>query len=135
MPRVAIVVPQSPFPSLIESRRGKTAGRVAAGRGNADGGWAPEADCGGETAGDAQRDVPVAWESLVDQKSETLLSGRDSIPQEGSRNARVQRVVRITSLVAQEVRVCVCASMNALYSQSKSTFWLFLMSQSSQKDR
>lgn len=39
--------------------------------------------------------------------SEMSFSGRDSIPQEGapgSRNARVRRAVRISSIVAQEVR-------------------------------
>ncbi|KAM6900491.1 voltage-gated inwardly rectifying potassium channel KCNH2 [Xenentodon cancila] len=35
--------------------------------------------------------------------SEMSLSGRDSLPQEGGRNARVRRAVRISSLVAQEV--------------------------------
>uniref|UniRef100_A0A3Q3ABV8 Potassium voltage-gated channel subfamily H member 2 n=1 Tax=Kryptolebias marmoratus TaxID=37003 RepID=A0A3Q3ABV8_KRYMA len=35
--------------------------------------------------------------------SEMSLSGRDSLPQEGARNARVRRAVRISSLVAHEV--------------------------------
>lgn len=40
--------------------------------------------------------------------SEMSFSGRDSIPQDGapgSRNARVRRAVRISSIVAQEVSV------------------------------
>ncbi|KAL6488962.1 hypothetical protein MHYP_G00027030 [Metynnis hypsauchen] len=40
--------------------------------------------------------------------SEMSLSGRDSIPQEGTaggRNARMKRAVRISSIVAQEVSV------------------------------
>lgn len=113
VPPVPIVVPPSPFSSLRESRRGRTAGGVAAGRGSADGGWAPGASCGGGTVGDACWDVPMARGSWVDQMSEMSLSGRDSIPQEGGRNARVRRAVRISSLVAQEVRVCVCVCVYA----------------------
>ncbi|KAG7526910.1 potassium voltage-gated channel subfamily H member 2-like [Solea senegalensis] len=41
--------------------------------------------------------------SWAEQMSEMSLSGRDSLPQEGGRNARVRRAVRISSLVAQEV--------------------------------
>uniref|UniRef100_A0A671YKE8 Potassium voltage-gated channel subfamily H member 2 n=1 Tax=Sparus aurata TaxID=8175 RepID=A0A671YKE8_SPAAU len=47
--------------------------------------------------------VPLGRGSWVDQMSEMSLSGRDSLPQEGGRNARVRRAVRISSLVAQEV--------------------------------
>ncbi|TWW70524.1 hypothetical protein D4764_17G0000060 [Takifugu flavidus] len=44
----------------------------------------------------------VARGSWGDHMSEMSLSGRDSIPQEGGRNARVRRAVRISSIVAQE---------------------------------
>ncbi|KAJ8010543.1 hypothetical protein DPEC_G00076180 [Dallia pectoralis] len=46
----------------------------------------------------------------TDHMSEMSLSGRDSIPQDGSRNARVKRAVRISSIVAQEVSYW-CASV------------------------
>uniref|UniRef100_A0A3B3B570 Potassium voltage-gated channel subfamily H member 2 n=1 Tax=Oryzias melastigma TaxID=30732 RepID=A0A3B3B570_ORYME len=55
--------------------------------------------------GEARWDVaePVGRGSWADQMSEMSLSGRDSLPTEGGRNARVRRAVRISSLVAQEV--------------------------------
>lgn len=111
------VVPPSPFASLRESRRGwGAAGRVAAGQGSADGGWTPGASCRGGTVGYACWDVSMTMGSWVDQMSEMSLSGRDSIPQEGGRNARVRRAVRISSIVAQEVGlcVCVCASVSVI---------------------
>ena len=115
VPTVTVVAPASPVASLRESRRVRTAGGVAAGRGSADGGWAP----GAGTAGDARWDAPMARGSWVDQMSEMSLSGRDSIPQDGGRNARVRRAVRISSLVAQEVRwcarTCVCVCRNMKY--------------------
>lgn len=112
VPTVPTVVPPSPFPSLGGSEGGRTADGVA-GRGSADGGRARGASWGG--TGDARWDVPVPLGrgSWVDQMSEMSLSGRDSLPQEGGRNARVRRAVRISSLVAQEVSgraVCVFGS-------------------------
>lgn len=100
VPTVPIVVPPSPFPSLGESGGGRTADGVA-GRGSADGGRARGGSWGG--ARDARWEVPVGRGSWADQMSEMSLSGRDSLPQEGGRNARVRRAVRISSLVAQEV--------------------------------
>lgn len=104
VPAVPIVVPPSPFPSLGESGGGRTADGVA-GRGSVDGGRARGGSWGG--MGEARRDVavPVGRNSWADQMSELSLSGRDSLPQEGGRNARVRRAVRISSLVAQEVSV------------------------------
>lgn len=62
--------------------------------------------CGGDGRGPCeQRDARCSGGS--DQMmSEMSLSGRDSIGQEGaqsSRNGRVKRAVRISSIVAQEV--------------------------------
>ncbi len=51
--------------------------------------------------------MPAARGGSEQMMSEMSFSGRDSIPQEGapgSRNARVRRAVRISSIVAQEVR-------------------------------
>lgn len=82
----------------------RTADGVAAGRGSTDGERAQGASWGEGTGGDAQWDLSMGRGSWVDQMSEMSLSGqRDSIPQEGGRNARVRRAVRISSLVAQEV--------------------------------
>ncbi|KAI9527313.1 hypothetical protein NQZ68_031450 [Dissostichus eleginoides] len=104
VPTVPTVVPPSPFPSLGESGGGRTADGVA-GRGGADGGRARWGSWGG--TGNARWDVPVppGRGSWVDQMSDMSLSGRDSLTQDGGRNARVRRAVRISSIVAQEVRV------------------------------
>lgn len=110
VPTVPVVVPPSPFPSLGEIGGRRTADGVA-GRGSADGGRARGGSWGG--MGEARWDMPmpVGRGSWAEQMSERSLSGRDSLPQEGGRNARVRRAVRISSLVAQEVSegaVCVC---------------------------
>jgi len=109
VPTVPTVVPPSPLPSLGESGGERTADGVA-GRASVDGGRARGGSWGG--MGEARRDVPVpaGRGSWADQISEMSLSGRDSLPQEGGRNARVRRAVRISSLVAQEVsgEQCVC---------------------------
>lgn len=77
-----------------------------------DGGARMEGGQGGAAGGassDARWDIPIPLGrgSWADQMSEMSLSGRDSLPQEGGRNARVRRAVRISSLVAQEVSNCV----------------------------
>lgn len=103
VPTVPVVVPPSPFPSL-GGRGGDRTADVVAGRGSVDGGRVRGGSWGG--MGEARWDVaePVGRGSWADQMSEMSLSGRDSLPQEGGRNARVRRAVRISSLVAQEVR-------------------------------
>ena len=119
VPTVPTVVPPSPFPSLEGSGGGRTADGVA-GRGSADGGRVRGGSWGG--TGDVWRDVPrtAGRGSWADQMSEMSLSGRDSLPQEGGKNARVRRAVRISSLVAQEVSeravdwcvsVCACVCL------------------------
>lgn len=97
----AVVTPASLLPPG-ESRVGSTADGVA-GLGSVDGSRARGGSWGG--MGESWRDVAVSVGrgSWADQMSEMSLSGRDSLPQEGGRNARVRRAVRISSLVAQEV--------------------------------
>ncbi|KAL1006351.1 hypothetical protein UPYG_G00071230 [Umbra pygmaea] len=100
-----------PEPRALAELRGVPRGLKAA----IGGGWgglvtvdglaATRGGLGGE--GDGPRGSLAARGSwTTDHMSEMSLSGRDSIPQDGavgSRNARVKRAVRISSIVAQEV--------------------------------
>ena len=78
------------------------------GAGGGDGGWGDTAAVWGDTA--------AGRGSWAEQVSEMSMSGRDSLPQEGGRTGRVRRAVRISSIVAQEVRVCVCVCLCVCFS-------------------
>lgn len=93
--------------------------------GGTDGGRARGASWGGTGGARWDAALPMSRRSWVGQMSEMSLSGRESLPQEGGRNGRVRRAVRISSIVAQEVSgaglsdfvsvfVCVCSSCGEL---------------------